>query len=192
VSVKHNLSFFLVSGVALGFLAFPAGAWPAGAANGEKTAQQCSTAHDPLAYLSWWVGKYPSYVDASGRPPQTGRTFFEDPVILSALKGMLPSQALNPMLKGWKNGRVETPIEREGDIIKASFCKPHACPDENTAVFVNVRTGLVQVCWKRYDSAKKTTQIHWYAPKAEPLAVDSNEDCFGGEAFGLWRKFGTR
>jgi hypothetical protein len=190
--MKHALTASLVATIFLCGSAVPLGAYQATTTSRGKMAQPDAASQGSLVFLSWWVGKYPSDTDAPGRPPNAGKTFFEEPSILPVLRGMLPPQALRIMLEGWKNGRVETPILREGDIIKASFCKPHACPDENAAVFINVRTGEVHICWKRFESARNATKTLWYAPGSEPMELDAKEDCFGGEAFDLWRRLGTK
>lgn len=132
----------------------------------------------PLEYLAWWVGRYPSGGNEAGHPPQVSANFFEDPNVLPALKAMLPGDALRAMLKGWKSGRVEVPVERKGDVIRASFCKPHACPSENASVLVDMRTGGVSACWKRYDEAKGSSKGAWYAPGVPPRALGPDEDCY--------------
>lgn len=190
--MKHALTASLVATVFLCSFAVQSGAYQATTASREKMAHPGAFSQESLASLSWWVGKYPSDTDTPGRPKNTGKTFFEDPSILPVLKGMLPPRALKIVLEGWKNGRVETPILREGDIIKASFCKPHACPDENAAFFINVRTGEVHICWKRFESGKNASKTLWYASGAEPVVLDEKEDCFGGEAFELWKRFGSK
>lgn len=181
---RFKKSLFLL-GLAMTFLA-PAAVWGQGGAAGLPEESL------PLGYLSWWIGKYPSDGAASDRPAVRGRTFFEDPNIQPALKALMPPAALKVMLRGWKAGRVETPVEGEGDIIKASFCKPHACPDENAAVFVDMRTGKVEVCWHDSGAQGASPRSIWYSPGTAPSAMDQGEDCFGGEGMGLLRKYGGK
>lgn len=190
--MKHALMASLVVPAFLCGSAVQVEASQAAPSSRAEMAQPDAISQGSRGSLSWWVGKYPSDTDTPGRPKNTGKTFFEDPSILPVLKDMLPPQALKRVLEGWKNGRVETPVLQEGDIIKASFCKPHACPDENVAVFVNVRTGKVHVCWKRFESAKNASKTLWYASGAKTMELDEKEDCFGGEAFELWKRFGSK
>ncbi|MFZ5425692.1 MAG: hypothetical protein ACOZEN_01855 [Thermodesulfobacteriota bacterium] len=145
----------------------------------------------PLGHLAAWVGKYPGGEVDADRQARPGRSFFEDPAVLPSLKAMLPEDALRAMLKGWPDGRVEIPVEREGDVIKASFCKPHACPLENAAVFVNIRTGGVAACWKRYDAPKDVSSAFWHAPGAPAKALDPGDDCYA-EGMGLYLKYGSK
>ncbi len=87
--------------------------------------------------LAKWEGKYP----ASG--------FWDDVRVLNVMKQNIPAELTGHVIQGWgmKDELVEVPIERRGDVLLVSVCRPHDCVSHAARLYFNLRRKTVQMCW---------------------------------------------
>jgi len=62
--------------------------------------------------------------------------FFNDNAVLQQLRSFLSS---NQFKKIKNELTAQNPIRREGQFLIIEGCKPHACPDENYTLFINLK-----------------------------------------------------
>ncbi|MFP5239716.1 MAG: hypothetical protein ACLGQW_07800 [Acidobacteriota bacterium] len=91
------------------------------------------------AFLESLVGKYPEF-----------RTL-NDPRLKPLLLATLGPRRFAQLVQGWGNrinDVVVSPIEKLQDTIVITACKPHDCLAFNATIYVNLKDGSVQACWR--------------------------------------------
>ena len=94
---------------------------------------------DTTAFLESLVGKYPEY------------RILNDPRLRPLLLATLGQRRFNQLVRGWGNrinDVVVSPIEKQQDAIVITACKPHDCLAFNATIYVNLKDGSVQACWR--------------------------------------------
>jgi len=105
------------------------------------------------AYLESLVGKYPDH------------TILNDPRLKPLLTATLGEKRFRQLLRGW--GRkvddvVVSPIEKIQDSIMLLACKPHDCLGYNATIYVDLKDGSVQACWRAESGEPAFDQ--WLSP----------------------------
>jgi len=102
------------------------------AAAGRQASVPASVTAELLAY----AGKY-------NWTKVKGRTFFEHPTVVSALKNAGVTPAVR---KEFRSYEVSTAIARQGDVLLDIGCFPHNCDTNHYRLFVNAVSGNAALC----------------------------------------------
>ncbi|HBM90703.1 MAG TPA: hypothetical protein DD400_02335 [Rhodospirillaceae bacterium] len=92
--------------------------------------------------LAKWEGKYPNAV-------LSNHGFWDDTRVLDVMKQNIPAALREIIIQGWgmKDELIEMPIERQGDVLLVSVCKPHDCLSHAARLYFNLKRKTVQICW---------------------------------------------
>lgn len=116
-----------------------------------------------LSVLAWGGFAAPSRAAESALPPATaafleslvGRypefRLLNDPRLKPLLVATLGPRRFAQLVQGWGNrinDVVVSPIEKLQDTIVITACKPHDCLAFNATIYVNLKDGSVQACWR--------------------------------------------
>ena len=152
---------------------------------GSAFAQQAS-----FGTLQRWEGYYPTKY-ANTRPLPAGQTFWDDPLIKTALAATLAPEQLKLLTGCWGTGCEEERIQLYDNMIAVHVCKKdahdfHACQEWGAYLFVEMDSGRTSVCWNMMtpgDFAPAPASLWiWHSPSGEAgtAAVDT---CTNASAF---------
>ncbi|WP_243439581.1 hypothetical protein [Fundidesulfovibrio soli] len=131
-SIRPGVGHFLLVLLALALLAL-------GGLAPQARAAESALPPDTAAFLGSLVGKYPD------------SRILSDPRLKPLLVATLGPRRFAQLVRGWGNrinDVVVSPIEKQQDAIVITACKPHDCLGFNATIYVSLKDGSVQACWR--------------------------------------------
>jgi hypothetical protein len=108
---------------------------------------------EPVSYgtLQKWEGYYPTKY-ANTLPLPAGKTFWDDPIVKTALAATLQPDQFKLLVTCWGTGCTEERIQLYDDMIAVHVCKKdshdfRACQEWSAYIFVEMDSGRTSVCW---------------------------------------------
>lgn len=140
--------------------------------------------------LQKWEGYYPTKY-ANTLPLPAGQTFWDDPIVKTALAAALPPEQLKQLKSCWGASCTEDRIQLYDDMIAVHVCKKdsrnfRACQQWAAYVFVEMDSGRASVCWNMMvpgDLDPEPASLwYWHSPSGASgsAAVDV---CTSGSAY---------
>ncbi|WP_243312437.1 hypothetical protein [Fundidesulfovibrio agrisoli] len=132
-----------------------------GALSPRAVAAQSALPPDTAAFLESLVGKYPD------------SRILNDPRLKPLLVATLGPRRFAQLVRGWGNrinDVVVSPIEKQQDAIVITACKPHDCLAFNATIYVNLKDGSVQACWRA--EAGEPAFDQWLTPQGAKALED--------------------
>ncbi len=124
------------------------------------------------ASLLAWEGKYPF---------DEGKDFFDDPAVAEAAKKNISAT----LVKSLRELSVNSPFERNGDILFAQVCKPHDCPSAFATIYLDTKKRTIQLCMSKYDPKMRQNKDSWVGKTIRRLPEGScTRDMKAFTAFG--------
>lgn len=137
-----------------------------------------------LDYLKKWEGRYPAFDEQKIEDRPKGKRFWDDSNVRTMMRQNMPKKLIKDIVKDYQCGK----IERRGDILFISTCRPHFCETDAARLYFNLAKKSVQVC--RTETHVKAKEIdivdYWIDKKVRKLGSDAcsqNERFAGYEAF---------
>lgn len=117
---------------------------------------------------NWTMGVLDKYVGQSNLTRINGKTFLEQPAVISALT----RAGVPPMLRrSLERYDVGPPVDREGDIIMDGGCIAHHCDSNHYRLFIAQGSRVAALC------VFQVTESIWYSPMSGGRTVIAPETC---------------
>lgn len=129
-----------------------------------------------------WEGFYPTKY-ANTAPLPVGQTFWDDPIVKTALAATLPAEQFAQLKTCWGAHCTEDRIQLYDNMIAVHVCKEdsrdrRACQQWSAYVFLELDSGRSDVCWNMMvpgDFDPQPASLwYWHAPSGQSgsAAVD--------------------
>jgi len=120
----------------------------------------------PVPNLTAYVDKYPS--NKVG-----GTSLYDHPTYQRLVNVASPSSGVRHVVQ---TGDVESPVERQGQLLVARGCEAHTCDDHQWLVAIRLPNGPAAICY--HDSALMDEEARWFIAGR---AVGVTKGCWNGD-----------